>query len=93
VSSRGASMPETRADQGRAPRPRGVPGNAVRVVLPHSEVCMHMRLAGKTRWAAPVGEHMAQIYSDDGSRFSAPVTLGEAGLNDQGQPMGSPPAV
>lgn len=87
-------MPETRTDQDSARRPRGVPDDAVRVVLPHSEVCMHMRLAGKTRWAAPVGAHMAQIYSDDGSRFSAPITLGEAGLNDQGQPMwGSRPAV
>ncbi len=68
-------------------RPTGVPENAVRVVLPHSEVCMHMRVAGQTRWVAPVESGMAQIYNDSGSRFSAPITRGEAGLDEHGQPM------
>jgi len=71
------------------PRPAGIPQDAVRVVLPHSEVCMHMRVAGQTRWVAPVDAFMAQIYSDHGSRFSAPITRGEAGLNADGQPMPS----
>jgi hypothetical protein len=67
-------------------RPSGVPEDAVRVVLPHSEVCMHMQVAGQTRWVAPVDGGMAQIYNEQGSRFSAPVTRGEAGLDDDGQP-------
>lgn len=71
------------------PRPCGVPEDAVRVLLPHSEVCMHMRIAGETRWVAPVDGGMAQIYNDHGSRFSAPVTHGEAGLDVDGQPMHS----
>jgi hypothetical protein len=69
------------------PRPSGVPENAVRVLLPHTEVCMHFRLAGLTRWVAPVDGGMAQIYNDSGSRFSAPVTRGEAGLDEHGRPM------
>jgi hypothetical protein len=48
---------------------------------------MHMRVAGQTRWVAPVDNWMAQIYSDDGSRFSAPITRGEAGLDSDGLPM------
>ncbi len=52
---------------------------AVQVELPYSEVCMHMRLAGKVRWVVPQGT-MAQILNDDGSNFSFPVTRGEAGL-------------
>lgn len=74
-------------------RPSGIPQDAVRVVLPHSGVCMHMRLAGKTQWVVPVRARIAQIYSDDGSQFSAPITLGEAGLNDQSQLMAGPRAV
>ena len=69
------------------PRPSGVPENAVRVLLPHTEVCMHLQVAGRTRWVAPVEGGMAQIYNDSGSRFSAPVTRGEAGLDEDGQPM------
>lgn len=60
-------------------RPANVPDDAVRVELPFSEVCMHMRVAGRTMWVAPVGT-MAQIYDDDGRKFSIPVTRGEAGL-------------
>jgi hypothetical protein len=57
-----------------------VPENATRVVLPFSEVCMYMRVAGREMWVAPVGLGMAQLYSDDGSRFSMPITRGEAGI-------------
>ena len=60
----------------RGPRP----ADAIRVELPYSEVCMHMRVAGKRMWVRPVGEHMAQLLNDDGSHFSIPVTRGEAGL-------------
>jgi hypothetical protein len=48
---------------------------------------MHLQVAGKTRCVAPVDGGMAQIYNESGSRFSAPVTRGEAGLDEHGQPM------
>jgi hypothetical protein len=50
---------------------------------------MHMQLAGHTRWVAPLREGMAQVYCEDGQRFSAPVTRGEAGIDEHGQPMPS----
>lgn len=75
---------------GLADRPAGVPSDAVRVRLPHSEVCMHLRIAGQTRWVAPVGERMAQVFNDSGSRYSAPITRGEAGLGYDHEP--TPPS-
>lgn len=59
-----------------------VPGDRVRVRLPYSELCCHMRVAGRvmaveiTDGAYPA----AQLIGDDGSPFSAPITLGEAGI-------------
>jgi hypothetical protein len=52
-----------------------MPPNTVRVNLPHSEVCMHMQLAGQDHWVAKVDKHAAQIYRDNGERFSAPILL------------------
>jgi len=63
-------------------RPDGIPGDARRVELPFSEVCMHLRVAGQHRWVAPVGPNAAQIYDDDGRTFSIPITRSEAGLRD-----------
>jgi hypothetical protein len=61
-------------------RPAGVPADAELVELPYSEVCMHMRVAGRLMWVARIGERMAQLYDDGGRKFSAPITSGEAGL-------------
>lgn len=69
-----------------AARPPSLPENAVRVTLAHSEVCMHMRIAGRERWVAPAGPGMAQVFDEDGTRLSAPITRGEAGLIDQSPP-------
>jgi hypothetical protein len=70
------------------PGPRNaLPENALRVKLPHSEVCMHMRLAGRDQWVAKVAPEAAQIYTDSGERFSAPILLAEAGLDEHGQPQ------
>jgi hypothetical protein len=54
--------------------------SARRVVLPWSEACVHMRVAGREMWVRPVANGMAQILNDDGSNFSSPITRGEAGL-------------
>ena len=53
---------------------------ALAVVLPYSEVCCAMRVAGQTRRVIPLTNHMAWILNEDGSLFSFPVTRGEAGL-------------
>lgn len=55
------------------------PGDTVRVRLPWSEVCMHMRVAGELRKVRVLADG-AQILDDDGSPFSFPVTHGEAGI-------------
>jgi len=62
-------------------------GKFYRVKLPWSEVCMHMQVAGKEMLISVVGEYyaMAQIHEDNGQVFSAPVTLGEAGVYSEGE--------
>ena len=54
-------------------------GDTVTVTLPYSEVCMHLKVAGKTREVA-VLPNGAQIIGPDGRLFSFPITHGEAGL-------------
>lgn len=55
------------------------PGTIVSVKLPYSEVCMHLKVAGQVR-NVEVFNHGAQILNEDGSRYSFPITLGEAGI-------------
>lgn len=54
-------------------------GDTVRVRLPWSEVCAHMRVADHDR-SVRVLESGAQILNDDGTPFSFPITHGEAGI-------------
>jgi hypothetical protein len=58
------------------------PGDRVRLLLPHSEVCMHMGVAGRVMTVeVTTGEHpTAQLLNDDGSRFSFPILTAEAGI-------------
>src|SRR5438067_1423729 len=58
-------------------------GDIVRLRLPYSEVCMHMRVAGKFMRVQVLPEGMslmAQLYDDSGIRFSFPILLSEAGI-------------
>jgi len=81
-------------------------GERVTVELPYSEVCMHMRVAGK-RMDVEVLPDGAQLLNADGSKFSFPITHGEAGIRAmerhdpectacehgcpwKGRPMGAP---
>ena len=50
-----------------------------RLTLPYSEVCMHMKVAGKEMWGSLCGDWMVQLWDDDGRKFSFPITRGEAG--------------
>jgi hypothetical protein len=63
--------------------PRAVrPGDVVRLELPFSEVCMHMRVAGHEMSAQMTrGQYpMMQLLNPSGSDFSAPILTSEAGV-------------
>ena len=66
-------------------------GDIVRVELPYSEVCVHMRVAGK-RMLAEVREsgawgHCIQLLRDDYQPFSSPILTGEAGFYREGNQL------
>lgn len=54
-------------------------GRAYMLTLPWSEVCMYMKVAG-TAMTAEILPDGVQLVNADGSRFSSPITHGEAGL-------------
>lgn len=60
------------------------PGQRGRAPMPHSEVCMHMRVAGTpmtfTLLKSEDGYFSAQLFREDSSLFSFPISPGEAGL-------------
>lgn len=57
------------------------PGDEWRVTLPHSEVCCHMRVAGRSmRVYALLRGDAVQLLNDDGSLFSHPILPEEAGV-------------
>jgi hypothetical protein len=64
----------------QCPRFPQVPSTAKLVEVPFSEVCMHMRVAGTWMFVQPLPHNMAQLYTLGGSKFSMPITRGEAGL-------------
>ena len=74
-------------ERGNGDRAYLQPGDVVRLRLPYSEVCVHMQVAGKPMGVQIVHEGaypMAQLLNDDGSRFSFPILLAEAGIQTDG---------
>jgi len=67
--------------ENKLPRITLMVGQVFRTVLPYSEVCMHMRIAGTPKLVC-VLSRSAQILNDDGTPFSFPVSHGEAGIYD-----------
>lgn len=69
------------------------PGEHVQMLISHSEVCMHMQVAGlvlevELRDCGPSNNpdknyHVAQLYRD-GKEYSAPIGTGEAGFYNDG---------
>jgi hypothetical protein len=59
-------------------------GDTVRVLLPASEVCMHLRVAGTIRAVRiePGGQYgpYAQILNEHGGPFSLGILMSEAGF-------------
>ena len=56
------------------------PGEWGRALMPHSEVCMHMQIAGKVMPFHFVSERCVQLLNEDGTMFSFPILTGEAGI-------------
>jgi hypothetical protein len=70
-------------------------GDRVRLELPFSEVCMHMRVAGQVMTVEVIGgtyadgrpSFTAQLHRDDGQPFSFPILTAEAGIYGYGDDM------
>ncbi len=65
-----------------------VPGQRIRVIAPYSEVCCHMKIAGKPMYVELIKReyadwtgYTAQFYKLTGEIFSSPVTTGEGGIH------------
>lgn len=63
--------------------PRTAAGERRTLILPYSEVCMFMGVAGKAMEAELVGEYSVQLLDEAGNPFSYPITRGEAGWDTQ----------
>lgn len=70
-----ASTLVLRSDTGQTYRP----GDTGEHPMPWSEVCMYMRVADKSMRFRVLAQGV-QLLNEDGSRFSSPITHGEAGL-------------
>lgn len=62
-------------------------GNRVLIECPYSEVCMHMRIAGRLMFAelkrSEAGYYSVQLWNGAGEEhgmFSFPIGVGEAGM-------------
>lgn len=54
-------------------------GDVVRLQMPWSEVCMHLRVADQVR-NVKVHDTSASILNEDGTAYTFPVTHGEVGI-------------
>jgi hypothetical protein len=58
------------------------PGESGRAEMPYSEVCMHMRVAGRVMdFTLSRQGHLVQLLNPDRTPFSAPILPGEAGIH------------
>ncbi len=55
-------------------------GKVYRGEMPHSEVCMHLRVAGKPMLFRLVTDRLVQLLREDGSPYSAPILIFEGGI-------------
>lgn len=69
-----------------------IPGKLYRGLMPHSEVCIHMQVAGKVMEFELLPRGAVQLYKDR-QLFSSPILSGEAGIyqNDDGSRYYYPP--
>jgi hypothetical protein len=59
-----------------------VPGKVYRITMPYSEVCMHMKIAGKKMWVALIGTKvlMANLFDPEHDCRLPAITPSEAGI-------------
>lgn len=55
-------------------------GDRFWTIMPYSEVCLHMKIAGKEMIVQVLNHTSAQVYTLEGEEFSFPITTGEAGV-------------
>jgi len=60
------------------------PGDRLTKVMPYSEVCMHLRVAGQPMECVIQQNGDVQLYKD-GREFSFPILDSEAGFYDDGE--------
>lgn len=56
-------------------------GQKIKAIMPWSEVCIHLGIAGKTM-TCEVLSRGVQLYDDKGEKFSFPILHGEAGFHE-----------
>lgn len=56
-------------------------GDKIKAIMPWSEVCMHLGVAGKTM-TCEILSRGVQLYDENGTKFSFPISHGEAGFYD-----------
>lgn len=61
------------------------PGERVHVELPFSEVCMHLRIAGRILPVEWLGNGTVQVYDGDDRKLSFPILASEAGFHFNSQ--------
>lgn len=59
-------------------------GQKILYTMPYSEICMHMKIAGKLMWVELLNDRVAQLYDLNHQKFSAPVLYCEAGIFRRG---------
>ena len=70
-------------------------GDRVRLELPFSEVCMHLRVAGQVMTVEVIGRwyadgrscFTAQLHGDNDKPFSFPILTAEAGIYGDGEDL------
>ena len=65
----------------RIRREVGLHSDATLRTMPHSEVCVHLGVAGTPMWCIPTISGMVQLHTLAGQAFSFPITQGEAGMH------------
>ncbi len=59
-----------------------LPGRLYRAPMAHSEVCIHLQVAGRPMLFRLLDRRMVQLYRENGEPYSAPILTCEAGVHE-----------